>query len=687
MSRNILKYLIIVFIWFGLVSCGGGGSGDIDSDNTMPVVKTNTDGNIVVSGKILVNPSTLSANQKVTLSNITFKTETFTTRSIDACILEHSLEGQEIDITNGAEIDYEVTIDGNCKDVNKIIFEADKIATFTLNNKEYKKAYRINKEIIFNNIDFGDREIVITLENPEIKIGEISTITIRLTDKNGQDIKNEEIVKVIAKSLDSRKFVLINDENEIVNEVELQNLSKNSIKLKGIESGTAKLLVESVVKNGSEYYKIKKEFELSIGDPLLEMQGVVIDLQHQESIEVDNITKFILEIRDFKTNELINGLDIKKVKVTSTQKLIKFRENNEDFKNYSFEFNESSKETIFAKSGERIGFEIIRVEVTIENNESIKNISKDFTIPIVSGLPASISIIYLESSFENGLYIDRYKIFATDKFNNPAKDGSKILVGAVSGLSKDIIGRDIYVGESSVFKGTIQNRVSGIEFSVKNTFFDPSGFFENVKIGETLIVLANKDKFDSSYLGGWTIKDKIDNSTLLLEGDVDINETGLSYVIGDEKRFDPCDGQPKFVNFEKESYFLNRGGEVNLTLKYPPFFVGKDVYLYVNSIIDGKRVGASMRKKLFGTGITADEVTCSNGEKCGEIQFTLNDSNFPLTYQDFTSENFIYEGDCNKSNINNIINTGCDGTIDLNISADTNGSCTIKWDGSIPYEH
>ena len=683
MLRVIFKYILAVTLFMGLVSCGGGGS-SVKNENTTPNVTTDTSGNIVVTGQMSFTTVAIQ-DSTVTLKNMRFKAD-----GNNDCIPNYSFtNGNSLDITNGGELNYKVTMDGLlCKNVNKLTFEADKFITHTydfngVKQENTKKEY-YSKVVSFQNLDLSNNYQIKISPQP-IEVGQVETFSVRITDSSDSELNNEDITSVVIKSSDSSKLSLLNEQNATVNEIAYSNLSNKNISVKAKSSGSVKLIVETILKSGSNYIKSKKDFDVEVDNGII-ATNYQIGLISQNSLTVDSIGKFTIEIKDSKSDKLVDDSNVTKVTVSTTNKLLKFSskntgETNNNYNKDSFEYNNDNSKTIYVKTGTSSGLEILKVDATILD----KNISQEFTLPIVSDYPDTISLIDVNSSYANGLYSDTYRVMATDKYGNPARAGSKIYVGAVSGLIKDDQEQDIYVTGNSTNKGTIKKSTNGIEFSVNR-----NNYFENVSELDTLVVLADENKLDSSYLGGWIVEDEIgSNNSLLLKGDFNITETsGLSFLVGNEKRFDSCEQQPKSVNFDSEdnTYELQKDGVTYFKLEYPPFMVGKDVYLYANSY-GKKRVGVSMRRKLWGTGINANSTSCTDSKKCGNISFSLKDSNSPLTQQElYSSSNFSYTGDCNISQRIDIVNTGCSGSVDLNIYSN-GGECTISWDNSIPYEH
>jgi len=686
MRRSVFLYLFLMFSMIGLTSCGSGGS-DFKSETNKPIVSTNSEGNVVVKGKIFINANS-SDNFTIKLTDIVFKNDVNS-----SCILDYSpSQDSEFDVTNGAEIDYEVTINSFCKDVDSLIFEADKIVSYRSDEVgEKSRVERYSEKIEFEKISYEDY-FNIESNYQIVKIGQNNFIEVRVVDDSGSEIRNEDIVKVTVKSSDSTKLTLLNEQNGSVSEVVYENLSYKKIGIEAKNSGSVKITIEALLKIGSSNYKIRKDFDIEIeGSKDFLNKKFNVKLAVAKSLVVDSIAKFTVEIRDSESDEFIDNSYVANVTVSTLRGLVKFSSENrgdlsDNYNKDSFVYDDENSKVIYVKSGKISGLETFRVDVVLDINGSYEeNISQEFTIPIVSGAPNTISLIYVDSSYSNGLYSDRYRIQAIDRYGNPARVNSKIYVGAVSGLTKDDENKDIFVKSNSNINGTLKKSDLGVEFRV-----DRSDYFKNVSIYDTLIVLSDADRLDSSYLGGWIVKDKIDNSRLLLEGDFNVTETtNISFLIGDEKRYDPCEQQPKSVDFDSEdnTYELQEDGTAYFVLRYPPFMVGKDVYLYANSY-DEKRVGVSMRKKLFGTGVSANSVSCTDGSKCDKISFTLNNSSYRLLSQELDPIlNFSYSGDCDISRLPNRVDTACSGVIDLNVYADINGSCTIKWDNSIPYEH
>jgi hypothetical protein len=303
---------------------------------------------------------------------------------------------------------------------------------------------------------------------------------------------------------------------------------------------------------------------------------------------------------------------------------------------------------------------------------------------VISGPISALSINYLSTNYDsdNGLFIEKYAVHAVDKYSNPANAGSKIYVGAVNGM-KIKVDRNGTIGYDSDNDKT--------DFNVTDVNLTEA----NVSEDDTLIVLANKDRLDGSYLGGWTIKELVDDNQTTLNEKYSGELTNLlNYVIGDEKRYDSCAETTRVIDFNSTdgSYEVNSNGIAYITAKYDPYLVGKTITFYANS--DSKeRVGVAIKRILFGTGIVdPGSLSCEAGDDNKNCKLTfgfdLEDSDEDLQ-NTLLAHTFVIEtdngGECNISYESSY--TDCAGNYEVNVSVEKNNTCEVKWSNAVDYEY
>ena len=150
---------------------------------------------------------------------------------------------------------------------------------------------------------------------------------------------------------------------------------------------------------------------------------------------------------------------------------------------------------------------------------------------------------------------------------------------------------------------------------------------------DTLIVLANKKHHKPEILGGYDISsiDTTNNEISLVSVNDNLNLSGLTYVIGDEYRY--IDEGQTIANGAISTFESTevKDGVAYAELRYTPEMVGKNVFIYANTVLDDKRIGISRNVLLHGTGMSQYTLSCTNDKglrpNCSQrFRITLNDS-------------------------------------------------------------
>ncbi len=301
---------------------------------------------------------------------------------------------------------------------------------------------------------------------------------------------------------------------------------------------------------------------------------------------------------------------------------------------------------------------------------------------------SSMAIVPIGSKYENGLFIDKFVIHVVDSYGNKAKDGTRISAGVVNnpklyskaynggtseigGVAQDVddqtLPRNRYKDVSKVdynFNYTstkqyddnnesytvfslIENRT--VNYTLKNdtgtldrsnsTFTLPANSIDTTKDTitslDTLIVLANKEQHKPYNLGGWDISSiNSDHEISLYNLNGTENLTGVSYVIGDEYRYDSCNDT--IMNAAASTFTSTevKDGLAYAELRYVPAMVGKNVFIYANSQLDNKRIGISRKILLTGTGLEPGTFSCKNETKKGSGYLASCSERFRMIQKD-----------------------------------------------------
>jgi hypothetical protein len=211
---------------------------------------------------------------------------------------------------------------------------------------------------------------------------------------------------------------------------------------------------------------------------------------------------------------------------------------------------------------------------------------------------------------------------------------------------------------------------------------------------DTLAILANEDRLKETYLGGWLVDSVVDDDTLNLQQVYSDSTTdNITFVIGNEKRYDNCEDTVKLVDINSTdgTYEVDTNGIAYVSVKYDPYLVGKTVTFYANAV-ENKRVGTAIKTILFGTGISyAGEVSCAADENkdtnCSVVLSGFNSENFDLKHTLLQNNFAVYDKDGSCSIVEESNRTDCAGNYNVVIQVEKNTTCSVRWTGAVDYEY
>ena len=677
--KKITSYALTLILFLVFVSgCGGGGSSVDTSVLAKPVASSDTSGNIVVSGTL--NLDSKLSNIK-TISSVKLSGLDLSLPNDSNCTITSLDIPNNVDVTTATPVNFSATLSGECYENNNLHLSAVETIAFT-NGVSTHKNYNYN-------INYDNEKIHNDYNKLSIKTNQLSNI---MSNKNynftyqlyniskGTQISDINTKEVKIETTDSSKIVLVDDKNNEVNSITYTAKPYNKVSFKALKAGNAGIKISAVVKIDNEYVRKVTLVRLSIGETVSNANYIIsLDSNNIFSI-ASNGSIGVSIVRKDDNSTLINNANIHSVTVKFQNRLISFDKTSDIF---TYSYAKLAQKNINFYTKTTAGVENIRVDANIFDGEKNVSIQQNLPITIIGGAPHSISLVYKDTSYNNPFFYDTYVIQAVDRYGNPAKEGSQIYLGAINGLVKDSNGNELYVNNG----GTIWNDDSNqAELNLTDSRFN----FDNVTYQDSVVILSSSSKMNPLYLGGWIVDNVIDNKTLQFNKTYNgIATKNLSFLVGNEKRYDICEKQAKLIDFDSSdnSYTLGKGGKKEVKLRYPSYMVGKDIYLYVNSY-DKNRVGTSIRKKLHGTGITAsvDTSACTNGKACDiPITFTVKGSNNVLKNENFTLGNFIISSGCNSPTLK-ISNTQCNGQVIIHV-ANYSSKCNVNWDKSLNYEH
>lgn len=411
-----------------------------------------------------------------------------------------------------------------------------------------------------------------------------------------------------------------------------------------------------------------------------------IDLSlDSSSIKIEDSANLLVRIYEKDNNTtIIDNANVHNVNLISEfPDMLKFNINGAELANTSY--FDKAQNSIKLDSFSRAGIAIIKASATIFDGEKNVTIEQDFSYTIMSGPISSLSLVYVDTDYSAGLFSNHYIVHAIDKYGNPANKGEHIYAGVVNGLelsSKDNVTPLYYVNSGILSSG------DPATFSINSV---NSEFANVISQKDRVIVLASDYRHDSKYLGGWSIQSVDTNTSLTLDKKYDEPSIdGLSFVVGSEDRADTCGNTLALADLDSQdnSYTIGEDGIADLVLRYDPYLVGKDVYMYVNAYTIDGRVGTPLKEKLYGKGITATSKTCTAvGDCTTTIEFNINERGGEALKN--VAVPIKYEGSCQTipGKTVAIAVLGCSGTVYTEVnSTSADDPCNISWSGTIYYD-
>jgi len=421
-----------------------------------------------------------------------------------------------------------------------------------------------------------------------------------------------------------------------------------------------------------------------------------------DSVEVDSDFSLNIKVVNKKTQELINDKNVSEINISSQNHKVYFDNNNSKF---NFSIKNVNNIGIDAHSLTKSGIDILDVNISIKEGDNNRIISKQVPITIISGPVHTISINPVSHNYlaDIGLFEVTYSVHAVDKYSNPVKAGTKLVLGAIV---------------NPKVKGNGTGKLIPIEGSDTSEFNDSNENFNSVSLNDTLIIFPDNTHTDPLYLGGWIIQEKNsddENHSLILSSAYSGDEVdNLYYLIGDERRYISCFDTLAVADFDAEdkTYEVGSDGTAIVKLRYDPYLVGHTVSLYANSY-QTQRIGISLKDIFINNDVLTyeagedsslnyDGIWMKYGEKNNSVSGSiyvgtsggpkntvLSDSTSTLAYNVPVNLKILTPNICHFSDDNSTeknINTNCNGAAEFNVTYDDNGTCEVEFMG-INYEY
>jgi hypothetical protein len=663
---------------FFVAGCGGGNSVSINPtyEFTSTPSMQYIDNKLNITGTFELNETNTNL-QNVEFSNLSFSDTNNCEIQYNITPLGENLYSYEINYTS-------------CSDVSGLVLNGTETAsyvdtdiksisdTFTLNIGESLNTYVTEFENnLTNELNSTVSKIILNPSELKVVSGLTQQIKILTVDSNNKPVSTTLSINLPIDSNNKlygtfdKYTVTTDDKGEAV----ITYTAPDS--LIGLESEYDVKIQSMDNPNIQTYLKLDIQNEAS--DNSSTVNTYVLSVIKPDKFTVSTNGNIVVNIvENGNENVYIDNDNVLDVNISSTNNLVFF---DPDLTKTTYEYNASSSKTIEVYTSKYSGLDVLKISALVQDGDKKVVITQEVPITVESGPISSISISYVSSSYDAdlGLYTDIYSVHAVDKYSNPAKPGSQIVVGAiVSNKENGSYGKISYDGTETLFN-------------------DETGkTFDNVEAQDSLAILSSDSRTDGSYLGGWIINSiSADKKTLDLVGDYNGSAVDLlKYVIGNEKRADECTGGVAVADFDHEdkTYQIGDDGTTLLKLRYDRYLIGKTITIYANSYQD-KRVGIAMKRILYGNGVNADTKTCDATEATSnvtcdlKITLSLPDGN-GFTMQNTRIGGFDIECQNGGYKINSeTLTTDCNGMVEISITVDAGASCSVTWDKSIVYEY
>jgi hypothetical protein len=405
------------------------------------------------------------------------------------------------------------------------------------------------------------------------------------------------------------------------------------------------------------------------------------------SFAVDSIDKFGIKISEIgNPSNVISNDNVNEVNLTSTFSNMLVFANDTDNTTYTA-LGENTN--ILIESKTLSGIAIIEVSASIFDGTNIVNITASIPVTIISGPVTGMSMVYIGSIpscvSTPQLHGDKYLIHAVDKYANPAQE-VRITPTLING------------------RKVTQQNTGQINNPGTPDFTDVSVDFiaSNVTTDDRLIVTLDANHYDQRYLGNWSLNSITTNELEFDEIYTGVTTSGLSYVVGDEKRVLGTDLVLAHIVDPANKYITDSSGALEVEVCFDPALAAHTVTLAAHVIDRGVRTGISAKKAFRWSDFASSATTIDNDGLEQDVSVNLSiggDIIEPLIDLDVLVSSFIVktEPHCQITTTTNSVTTDGTGNVTLSVSTDGNTSatggvdeCTLEWNTeptSILYEY
>jgi len=309
-----------------------------------------------------------------------------------------------------------------------------------------------------------------------------------------------------------------------------------------------------------------------------------LDKESPMKFALNDKRSFFLKLLDQELKSVVPSERIIKMEIKSKQpNIVKiFDANAQTTPTNVLSYEKENDLVIYMKTFTRSGLADIDVKIDYINSQGkTEHIEKTYAVLVMSGPPTAFSInsAGVSYNFETKWFEHKYMISGVDRYNNIVNISPTIYVSAISGLARDKSGKELLYGKFGEVKGTL-NPEDG-------TFKATKSVFDNIDLNrDSLFVFGDVKQYEA--LGKWDIDPYSDSADTLKLAEVFNGKTqsNLGFMVGHNYLDDISSSSNKEWQVKIDStdgkYQLDEEGKAFVTLKYPPYFIGKRIAFAVN---------------------------------------------------------------------------------------------------------
>ncbi|SMC09421.1 hypothetical protein [Nitratiruptor tergarcus] len=616
------------------------------STESYSITFVSRDGNntIVTAGKKSFVYTIKNRNGQISNRSI----EEVVVRTLDGTILALEKDGKTVSEIDGLKSSFgqivlqafertgdgKIEIDAKIKNSSGIVQEIKEVFTINIEQKKEEILANLYKILILTK----DRNFL-------LKTNDKKEIIYQIVDKYGNEIEEQYLQSLFIKSYNGLVVKIEDSNGTLHNEYTISSpQADGKIVLRSFErSDNVPIKIKVAIKNGEKTQEISREFFINVSQLPNVSYELLLSFDHDNLIinKADYLNYTILSP---STNDYILPEEIKSIEINATSpNAVCIDMNGSEVKSYFVPTSYIQSHGFFFVMGKKRGLATFKVTVNLQNGKTLtKFISTnvDYTYDNKIGLEYA-GTEYNEST---GFFIDTYTI----KIKDPSYEGQILHVTAINPkidneyYYKNFFSYDFDEENPFIYYDGLDNEPnSGIlegNQSLGYTFFQSSRYDLDVAVpnDDRLLILPNFKKNSATYLGNWDIIDTI-GGKLYLRQYYNFHESGLSFVIGNEQRFNPVKDTIATIFLDhKYGKYIIKNQQVQIKLFYPTFFAGKDIFIgvYVGEGI--KREGNSFKRTLTGIKLAQPQLLKCSTSPCSQIvQINFEKINKHLQYSRF----------------------------------------------------